>query len=163
MDLGALVADAPVLGAMREDLLRFGWTPRDFGAFTTRMGWDALAPVIPKERICLFGARDDHFFRAKVLRAMWRRWEQPKIHWYPTSHMGFIAHLPDAVTRLRKFVDELALDVEARAARNARSPGAPHDSRLRVLGLIPRQQPLEITDKRWSGGWDSNPPLGKKA
>jgi len=39
-------------------------------------------------------ARDDHFFRASVVRAMWRRWGKPRIHWYPTSHMGFIAHLP---------------------------------------------------------------------
>ena len=136
MDLGALVADAPVLGAMREDLLRFGWTPRDFGAFTTRMGWDALAPVVPKERICLFGARDDHFFRAKVLRAMWRRWDQPKIHWYPTSHMGFIAHLPDAVTRLRTFVDGLELDAETPRRPKRAKPGAPHDNGPPVLTLI---------------------------
>ena len=118
MDLGALVADAPVLGAMREDLQRFGWTPRDFGAFTTRMGWNDLAPVIPKERICLFAAKDDHFFRASLVRAMWRRWDKPEIHWYPTSHMGFIAHLPGAVTRLRKFVD--GLDLGAATARRAR-------------------------------------------
>ena len=118
MDLGALVADAPVLGAMREDLQRFGWTPRDFGAFTTRMGWNDLAPVIPKERICLFAAKDDHFFRASVVRAMWRRWDKPEIHWYPTSHMGFIAHLPGAVTHLRKFVD--GLDLGTATARRAR-------------------------------------------
>ena len=103
MDLGALVADAPVLGAMREDLLRFGWTPRDFGAFTKRLGWDELRPLIPPERICLFAARDDHFFRAPVVRAMWRRWQKPRIHWYPASHMGFLVHLPDAVGRLRNF------------------------------------------------------------
>jgi pimeloyl-ACP methyl ester carboxylesterase len=109
MDLGALIADAPVLGAMREDLQRFGWTPRDFGAFTARIGWNDLKPVIPRERICLFAARDDHFFRASVMRAMWRRWDKPAIHWYPTSHMGFLPHLPDAVARLRAFVDRLDL------------------------------------------------------
>jgi pimeloyl-ACP methyl ester carboxylesterase len=107
MDLGALVADAPVLGAMREDMLRFGWKPRDFRAFTTRLGWNELQPVIPPDRICLFAARDDHFFRASVVRAMWRRWHEPRIHWYPTSHMGFLVHLPDAVGRLRNFVDGL--------------------------------------------------------
>jgi hypothetical protein len=53
------------------------------------MGWSDLLPVIPKERICLFAAKDDHFFRASVMRAMWRRWGKPEIHWYPTSHMGF--------------------------------------------------------------------------
>lgn len=107
MDLGALVADAPVLGAMRADLKRFGWSPRDFGAFTQRMGWNELVPVIPRERICLFAAKDDHFFRASVVRKMWRRWGEPEIHWYPSSHMGFLAHLPAAIGRLRGFVDGL--------------------------------------------------------
>lgn len=110
MDLGALVAHAPVLGAMRADLQRFGWTPGDFGAFVSRLGWNDLRPVIPTERIHLFAAKDDRFFRPAVMRAMWRRWDRPKIRWYPTSHMGFIAHLPDAVSRLRAFVDGLALD-----------------------------------------------------
>lgn len=121
MDLGALVADAPVLGAMREDLQRFGWTPRDFAAFTERMGWNDLEPVIPTERICLFAAKDDHFFRASVVRAMWRRWHKPRIHWYATSHMGFIAHLPDAVLRMRSFVD--GLDLGATPARRTRRRG----------------------------------------
>jgi dienelactone hydrolase len=106
MDLAELLADAPVLGAMREDLARFGWTPRDFGAFLERLGWDRLHPVIPCERIHLFAADDDRFFRPEIVTAMWERWGRPTIQWYPGSHMGFIASLPDAVRRLRAFVDE---------------------------------------------------------
>ncbi len=109
MDLGALLADAPVLGAMRADLARFGWRPRDFADFTARLGWNDLRPVIPLERIQLFAAQDDHFFRPEVVREMWRRWGRPAIHWYPGSHMGFIAHLPNAVRRLRAFVEALEL------------------------------------------------------
>jgi len=125
MDLGALVADAPVLGAMREDLGRFGWSPRDFGSFTERMGWNELEPMIPTKRICLFAAKDDHFFRAPLVRRMWRRWHEPEIHWYPSSHMGFLVHLPDAVARLRTFVDRLSfegLDVAPTTRRRSR-PG----------------------------------------
>jgi len=114
MDLGALVADAPVLGAMRADLKRFGWTPRDFGDFTTRLGWNDLRPMIPTERIHLFAAKDDHFFRPAVVRAMWRRWNRPKIRWYPTSHMGFLPYLPDALSRLGTFVDGLELGAAAK-------------------------------------------------
>lgn len=121
MDLGALVADAPVLGAMRADLRRFGWSVRDFARFVDRLGWTDMRPVIPAERIHLFAAKDDHFFRASVVRAMWRRWGKPGITWYPTSHMGFITHLPDAVLRLRAFVDGLGLTQE-RAPRSARRP-----------------------------------------
>jgi dienelactone hydrolase len=107
MDMGALLRDAPVLNAMRKDLASFGWTPRDFGEFFTRIGWDDLAPVVPAERILLFAAEKDRFFDADVLRAMWRRWGEPAIYWYPTTHMGFIPHMPGAIIRLREFVREL--------------------------------------------------------
>ena len=118
MDLGALVADAPVLGAMRADLARFGWTPGDFAAFTERIGWNELRPAIPAERIHLFAMDDDRFFRPEVVRQMWRRWGEPAIQWYPGSHMGFLPHLPDAVRRLRGFVDGLELP-------RAEAPGSP--------------------------------------
>lgn len=107
MDLGALVAHAPVLGAMRADLARFGWTLRDFRRFTERIGWGELRAVIPPERIHLFAAKDDRFFHPADVRAMWRRWERPKIRWYPGSHMGFLPHLPDAIARLGRFADAL--------------------------------------------------------
>jgi dienelactone hydrolase len=106
MDLAELLADAPVLGAMREDLARFGWTPRDFGAFLERVGWKRLLPVVPRECIHLFAADDDRFFRPEIVTEMWQRWGEPKIQWYPGSHMGFIANLPDAARRLRHFLDE---------------------------------------------------------
>lgn len=109
MDLGALVHDAPVLGAMRADLRRFGWTPDDFAAFTERIGWNRLRPVIPTERIHLFAMQDDHFFRPEIVTKMWKRWGEPAIRWYPGSHMGFIAVLPDAIGRLRSFCDALEL------------------------------------------------------
>jgi dienelactone hydrolase len=119
MDLGALLADAPVLGAMRADLTRFGWAPRDFAAFTERIGWNELRPVLPRERIHLFAADDDRFFRPEVVRRMWQRWGEPAIQWYPGSHMGFLTHLPDAVRRLRAFVEGLGCT----APRAAIPPG----------------------------------------
>jgi pimeloyl-ACP methyl ester carboxylesterase len=113
MDLGALVADAPVLGAMRTDLARFGWSPGDFAEFTARIGWNELRPLLGAERIHLFAADDDRFFRPEVVRQMWQRWGEPAIQWYPASHMGFLPHLPEAVRRLRGFVDGLGLAEEA--------------------------------------------------
>jgi len=109
MDVGALVADAPVLRAMREDLARFGWKPSDVSDFMQRIGWNDLLPVMAPERIVLFAGRDDRFFRPELVTDMWKRWGEPRIRWYPCSHMGFIAHLPDAVRRLRGFVDQLDL------------------------------------------------------
>lgn len=104
MDMGALLRDAPVLGAMRKDLARFGWSHREFGGFFSKIGWDGLAPVIPAERIMLFGASKDRFFDPSVLEAMWERWGRPEIHWYATSHMGFIPHMPSALGHMRRFM-----------------------------------------------------------
>jgi len=107
MDLGALMADAPVLAATRSDLRRFGWTPADFAAFIEGVGWNTLRPAVPPERILLFAAADDRFFRPDLVEKMWRHWGEPQIQWYPGSHMGFLANLPDTIARLRAFVDEL--------------------------------------------------------
>ncbi len=107
MDMGALLRDAPVLEAMRKDLARFGWTWADFGEFFRRIGWDDLEPVIPTNRILLLAAEHDRFFDAEVMRAMWRRWRKPEIHWYPTSHMGFVPHMASATAHLRRFIDQL--------------------------------------------------------
>jgi len=109
MDMGALLRDAPVLGAMRKDLARFGWTPRDFGDFFTRIGWDELEPVIPADRILLLAAQEDRFFDAEILRTMWSRWGEPEIHWYPNSHMGFLPHMPSAIGHLRRFINRVSL------------------------------------------------------
>jgi hypothetical protein len=105
MDLAALVADAPVLGRMRRDLQSFGWGNEEFGTFVTDIGWHELVPVLPAERIFLIAAAEDRFFDPRVVKAMWKRWGKPTIRWYPTSHMGFIAYFPDALRRMRQFID----------------------------------------------------------
>jgi len=108
MDMGALLRDAPVLSTMRKDLRRFGWGPGNFGEFFTRVGWDELTPVIPPDRILLLAAEKDRFFDPDVVRMMWRLWGEPEIHWYPTSHMGFIPHMPSAIGHLHRFIDGLS-------------------------------------------------------
>lgn len=105
MDLAAMLADAPVLAPMRRDLDRFGWTIDDFRAFITRIGWYDLEPRLPPDRVHLFAASDDHFFAPSIVETMWRRWGEPEIHWYPSSHMGFLVHLPDALGEVRRIVD----------------------------------------------------------
>jgi pimeloyl-ACP methyl ester carboxylesterase len=116
MDVGALVVDAPVLGAMRDDLRAFGWEPERVGEWLDRVGWGALHPKIPTERIQLFAGSEDRFFRPALVEALWRDWGEPEIAWYPCSHMGFLPHLPDALRRLRAFVDERVVGATAPAA-----------------------------------------------
>ena len=106
MDLGALVPDAPVLGKMRRDLRSFGWGDKEFGAFVASVGWHQLLPKLPVDRILVIAASNDRFFDPRVVKRMWKRWGKPAIHWYPTSHMGFIAHLPEALREMRAFIDQ---------------------------------------------------------
>ena len=108
MDMGTLLRDAPVLHPMRKDLARFGWSHREFASFFSSIGWDELQPALRTDRILLFAAEHDRFFDPAVLRAMWKRWGEPEIHWYPTSHMGFIPFMPGAMRHLRRFIDELS-------------------------------------------------------
>jgi len=56
----------------------------------------------------LVAAEKDRFFDAEVLRKMWSRWDEPEIHWYPTSHMGFIPHMPSAIGHMQKFVNRIS-------------------------------------------------------
>ena len=106
MDLGALLADAPVLGKMRRDLRSFGWGNKEFGEFVASVGWHDLLPKLPADRILLIAAANDRFFDPRVVKRMWKRWGEPPIRWYPTSHMGFIAHLPEALQVMRAFIDQ---------------------------------------------------------
>jgi len=108
MDLAALVADAPVLARMRRDLRSFGWGRKEFDAFVKSLGWYDLSPQLPVDSIFLFAASEDRFFDPRVVRKMWQRWHRPAIRWYPTSHMGFIAHLPEALSSMREFIDRQA-------------------------------------------------------
>jgi dienelactone hydrolase len=108
MDLAALVADAPVLAKMRRDLRSFGWGPKQFRDFVDAVGWSMLLPKLPADRVLLIAAKDDLFFAPRIVTRMWKRWNKPAIRWYPTSHMGFLTHLPEALRSMRAFIDGLA-------------------------------------------------------
>lgn len=105
MDLAAMVADAPVLANMREDLHRFGWRLDDFSRFVRDIGWYELAPALPPERIFFVMGSSDLFFDPAVVEDMWRRWGRPPIQWYPCSHMGFLPRLPAVMGKVRRFID----------------------------------------------------------
>jgi dienelactone hydrolase len=108
MDFAATFADAPVLESVRRELRTFGFAPADLARLLDRAGWSELRPRVPLRHVLLLAASDDRFFRPELVAAMWRRWGEPPIHWYPCSHMGFLTHLPDAVARLRALVDRVA-------------------------------------------------------
>jgi hypothetical protein len=52
----------------------------------------ALEPRIPRERRWIFGGVVDRLVPADQVRDLWRHWDQPRIAWYPGSHMSFRLH-----------------------------------------------------------------------
>jgi pimeloyl-ACP methyl ester carboxylesterase len=108
MDIGAVVADAPVLRRMRRELRTFGWEPAEFGRFFERLGWNDLKAQLPPERIRIYAASRDKFFAPPVVEEMAERWGGSAIRWYDTSHMGFVARLPRCARSMRRFIDETA-------------------------------------------------------
>jgi dienelactone hydrolase len=146
MDLGALLADAPVLGAMRADLASFGWAPRDFAAFMERIGWSGLRPVIPAERIHLFAADDDRFFRPEVVKQMWKRWGEPTIQWYPGSVASFPAArgepgLVDGLQAARAEAAGRQARIPEPAARSARCACPPRRAGCDGVSTAPMRAP----------------------
>jgi pimeloyl-ACP methyl ester carboxylesterase len=115
MDLAALLSDAPVLTGMRHDLKSFGWRKKQFDDFIRGVGWYELRPKLPVDRVLMIAASEDRFFDPRLVRQLWRRWGKPAIHWYPTSHMGFLTHLPEVLRLMREFIDR-----RVDAARNIR-------------------------------------------
>ena len=105
MDLAALVADAPVLVKMRRDLKSFGWGRQEFANFVKGIGWYRLSPKLPADKVLVIAASDDRFFDPRIVERMWKRWGKPAIIWYPTSLMGFLPHLPEALRTMREFID----------------------------------------------------------
>ncbi len=117
LDLGAVMTDVPVLGAMRRGLASFGWRPEDLANFYDRLGLRELRPAIPRDRILLLAARDDRFFAPALVEELWQRWDQPTIRWFPGSHMGFMLHIPEAVSLLRDLMERVEGDPPRRLHR----------------------------------------------
>lgn len=118
MDLRALVADAPVLAGMRRNLRAFGWGLEDFGAFVESIGWYELRPQLEPDQILVLAASQDRFFDPGVVETMWRRWGEPAIRWYPTSHMGFATRFPQWMREMRTFIDLHDPELRLRGARS---------------------------------------------
>jgi len=52
----------------------------------------ALEPRIPRERRWIFAGIADRLVPADQIHDLWRHWDQPRIAWYPGSHMTFRLH-----------------------------------------------------------------------
>jgi len=105
LDITAMTLHAPVLAVMRKRLRDLGWRPGDFAKLIEATGWNDLRPVLAPSRVCLFAGRHDRFFHPHLVSQMAADWGHPKVHWSPTSHLGWIPRLPLHIRKMRRFVD----------------------------------------------------------
>lgn len=51
----------------------------------------ALSPKVPHERRFIFAGLADRLVHpSKQVQALWTHWQQPRIHWFDGSHIGFL-------------------------------------------------------------------------
>jgi dienelactone hydrolase len=48
-----------------------------------------LTPKLPRERLSIFGGTADHLVPADQVRDLWKHWGEPRMAWYPGSHLSF--------------------------------------------------------------------------
>jgi dienelactone hydrolase len=46
-------------------------------------------PKLDKERLAIFGGTADHLVPADQVRDLWKHWGEPRIAWYPGTHLSF--------------------------------------------------------------------------
>ena len=106
LDLAGVLADASLVGLMRRELGRHGWTPADLRRFMHDVGAYRWRPLIPAERILLVAGEHDRFLRAERVKAQWELWGRPRLHWYPGGHLGIFTQASSYLPVVRDFLAE---------------------------------------------------------
>lgn len=52
----------------------------------------AVDPLVPKERLTVFGGLEDQLVPSDQVHDLVRHWDEPRTVWYPGSHITFMAH-----------------------------------------------------------------------
>jgi hypothetical protein len=69
----------------------------------------AFAPRVPRERLFIYAGLADRVVKPYQARALWRHWEEPRIHWFSGGHVlgvwnrslgGFVTHALDSTGML---------------------------------------------------------------
>jgi len=72
-----------------------------FRAITRVVSPLSFVPQVPRERRFICAGTADRVVRPNHARALWRHWERPQIHWFPSGHVLGMMHpsVPDFVER----------------------------------------------------------------
>ena len=109
LDLAGVLEDAALLRPVRKELEEHGWQPSDVKAYTRSLGLHEVMPCIPKDRILFVVGKYDRILRTDRTEALWERWGNPAIHWFPAGHLGILTHIRGVLDVSKQFVDGLQL------------------------------------------------------
>ncbi|MBK7974918.1 MAG: alpha/beta hydrolase family protein [Deltaproteobacteria bacterium] len=127
LDLAGVLGDASILKRMRGELESHGWSPADVSAYMALVGIADLKPVIPPQRILLVAGKYDRLLSADRTEALWKRWGEPPIHWFPAGHLGIFTQLPGTIAVVRRFLEGLGLGRSRRNGEAGSTSVAPTD------------------------------------
>ena len=113
LDLAGVLADSGLLLPMREELARHGWRPEDVEAYTRGLGLDHVMPCIDRDRILMVVGRYDRILSTHRCEALWRRWQEPPIHYFDGGHLGILTHINGTLRVARQFLDGLDLETSS--------------------------------------------------
>ncbi len=107
LDFHDLLAHAPILSEVRDELAGFGVSPAALEDFLVALGFDRLAPAIDPARLLFVAALDDQFMRAEAMARALARWPGVVTLWIPGGHITALFRLPRVLDDVRRFIDEL--------------------------------------------------------
>src|SRR5207244_13166981 len=130
--------------------LEHGWTLDGVRTLLRVHEPTARPALVPHDRRLVIGARGDAICTPEQAEALWRHWEEPRIHWYLGSHLvqlgrraaldGVIALVRDTGLLERTAASRAAEPVRCAVAnRPARSPVAWPTAPARPAGRARRR------------------------
>ncbi|MBZ0252468.1 MAG: hypothetical protein K8I02_03930, partial [Candidatus Methylomirabilis sp.] len=103
----------------RRELREYGWGPAEVDAYIAEVGMKDMTPRIPTERILFVAGEHDRFLHADRTHALWKRWGEPPIHWFPGGHLGIFTHVGETTAAMRRHLERIGLVAPAAALARA--------------------------------------------
>ena len=107
-NLSAALETAPILAAMRRDLIRSNVSLLQVNELMGRVGFGSYPLAMDKERMLMVAAVDDLYLQPEHVLADWERWGRPPIHWIGGGHMMIFPNMVPVWLRLSQLIHEVA-------------------------------------------------------
>jgi pimeloyl-ACP methyl ester carboxylesterase len=80
------------LRAIRQDLKYGGIFPQQLEQYWAMAAPGNWYPRVPKDRVMLLAGKYDPIVSPKNVEQLWRAWDQPELHWFPSGHASIVLY-----------------------------------------------------------------------